>query len=117
MLQFDIENKGVWETLQYTNDPIIMYGTGNGADKVFEIFNELNISVAGVTASDGFVRERYFHGFRVTPISDFLEKYENIFSNSIPESDISKINSNSKKGIPTLVSDETIELLNKSLNA
>ena len=90
MLQFDIENKGVWETLQYTNDPIIMYGTGNGADKVFEIFNELNISVAGVTASDGFVRERYFHGFRVTPISDFLEKYEKFtvvitFGSSRPE--------------------------------
>ena len=47
---------------------------------------------------------------------DLCEKYENIFSNSIPESDISKINSNSKKGIPTLVSDETIELLNKSLD-
>ena len=75
MLQFDIENKSIWEALQNTKDPIIMYGTGNGADKVFEVFKELNISVTGVTASDGFVRERYFHDFRVTPISEFFEKY------------------------------------------
>ncbi len=75
MLHFDIENKSVWEFLQETEKPIIMYGTGNGADKVFDVFNELNIKVTGVTASDGFVRERYFHEFRVTPISEFLEKY------------------------------------------
>jgi hypothetical protein len=90
MLQFDIENKSVWETLQDTKDPIIMYGTGNGADKVFEVFERLSISVAGVTASDGFVRERYFHDFRVTPVSEFLEKYDNFtivvtFGSSRPE--------------------------------
>ncbi len=90
MLQFDVENKSVWEALQDTKMPIIMYGTGNGADKVFEVFNKLNISVTGVTASDGFVRERYFHDFRVTPISDFFEKYQNFiivvtFGSSRPE--------------------------------
>ena len=76
MLQFDIEKLSVWEFLQNTKEPIIMYGTGNGADKVFEVFNELNIKVTGVTASDGFVRDRYFHNFKVTPISEYLEKYE-----------------------------------------
>ncbi len=90
MLQFDIENKSVWEFLQDTKEPIIMYGTGNGADKVFEAFNELNIEVSGVTASDGFVRERYFHNFRVTPLSEFSEKYEKFiiiiaFGSSRPE--------------------------------
>jgi hypothetical protein len=67
-----------------------MYGTGNGADKVFEVFDELNIEVSGVTASDTFVRERYFHNFRVTPISEFLKKYEKFiviitFGSSRPE--------------------------------
>jgi FkbM family methyltransferase len=90
MLEFDVEKKNVWETLQETKEPIIMYGTGNGADKVFEVFEKLNISVCGVTASDGFVRERYFHGFRVTPISEFFEKYEKFtivvtFGSSRPE--------------------------------
>ena len=90
MLLFDIENTSIWETLQNTKEPIIMYGTGNGADKVFEVFEKLNISVSGVTASDGFVRERFFHNFRVTPISEFLEKYEKFtivvtFGSSRPE--------------------------------
>ena len=90
MLQFDVENKSVWEALKDTKDPIIMYGTGNGADKVFEVFKELNIEVTGVTASDGFVRERYFHDFRVMPINDFFEKYEKFtivvtFGSSRPE--------------------------------
>ena len=90
MLQFDIENKSVWEFLQETEKPIIMYGTGNGADKVFEVLDILNIKVTGITASDGFVRERYFHGFRVTPVNEFLEKYDDFiiivtFGSSRPE--------------------------------
>ena len=90
MLQFDIEKLSVWEALRETTEPIIMYGTGNGADKVFEIFEKYNIVVSGVTASDGFVRERFFHNFRVTPISEFFEKYEKFtivvtFGSSRPE--------------------------------
>ena len=76
MLLFDIERSSVWETLQNTSEPIIMYGTGNGADKVFEVFDKLKITVNGVTASNGFVRERYFHNFKVMPLSYYLEKYE-----------------------------------------
>ena len=90
MLQFDIEKLSVWEALRETTEPVIMYGTGNGADKVFEIFEKYNIEVSGVTASDGFVRERFFHNFRVTPISEFFEKYEKFtivvtFGSSRPE--------------------------------
>lgn len=43
------------------------------------------------------------------------EKYENLFSSTIPDSDISKINNNSKNGIATTVSDETLELINDGL--
>lgn len=43
------------------------------------------------------------------------EKYENMFSSTIKDSDISLINTNSQKGINTTVSDETIELITKSL--
>lgn len=43
------------------------------------------------------------------------EKYENLFSNTIDSSDISNINSNSKKGMTTTVSDETLELINYGL--
>ncbi len=58
-----------WEFLKRTPLPIAVYGTGNGADKVFEEFHKLGITVTAVVASDGFVRSRTFHGFNVKSIS------------------------------------------------
>ncbi len=84
------EQKSVWETLAEANVPVIMYGTGNGADKVFEHFARLGVKVSGVAASDGFVRERTFHGFKVRPVSDFEKEYGDFtvivaFGSSRPE--------------------------------
>lgn len=84
------ENKSVWETLCETDEPVIMYGTGNGADKVFEHLARLGVKVSGVAASDGFVRSRIFHGFTVRPVSDFEKEYEKFtvivtFGSSRPE--------------------------------
>lgn len=89
MLSFKIDGLSVWEKLQQTTKPIIMYGTGNGADKVVDIFEKLNISLTGVTASSGFVRERFFRGFPVKPLEFFEEKYDDFivvitFGTSIP---------------------------------
>lgn len=75
MLNFKIENLSVWEKLQKTNEPVIMYGTGNGADKVVDVLESLNIKLSGVTASSGFVRERIFRGFPVKPLEYFEELY------------------------------------------
>ncbi len=58
-----------WEFLKDTPLPIAIYGTGNGADRVFEEFHKLGITVSAVVASDGFVRKRTFHGFEVKSIS------------------------------------------------
>ena len=83
------EQKSVWSKLKSTKDPIIMYGTGNGADKVLDILEERGIKIHGVTASSTFVRNRTFRGFQVMPISYFEEKYESCtfiitFGSSIP---------------------------------
>ena len=37
-LLFDLENESVWTHLKNTTEPIIVFGTGNGADKVFRAF-------------------------------------------------------------------------------
>ena len=58
-----------WEFLKNTPLPIAVYGTGNGADRVFEEFGRLGITVSAVVASDGFVRSRTFRGFEVKSIS------------------------------------------------
>lgn len=90
MLNFKIDDLSVWEKLQQTTEPIIMYGTGNGADKVVDIFEELGIKLSGITASSGFVRERFFRGLPVKPIEYFEEKFLEFtviitFGTSIPD--------------------------------
>ena len=85
--QIDIS---VWEKLKNSDEPIIMYGTGNGADKVMDKLTDLGISLSGITASSTFVRNRTFRGFQVMPLSYFEEKYEKFtvivtFGTSIPD--------------------------------
>lgn len=90
MLNFNIDILSVWEKLKQTEEPIIMYGTGNGADKVIDVLDSLNINLSGATASSGFVRERFFRGFPVKPLEYFEEKYSAFtiiitFGTSIPD--------------------------------
>lgn len=75
-MEFKLSSPSVWETLKNTTEPIIMYGTGNGADKVLDVLENKNIKISGVTASNTFVRNRVFRGFQVKPISYFEEQYE-----------------------------------------
>ena len=65
-----------WEFLKQTSLPIAVYGTGNGADRVFEEFGRLGITVSSVMASDGFVRKRTFRGYEVKSISQLESEYE-----------------------------------------
>lgn len=89
-MDFFIDQLSVWEKLKSTTEPIVMYGTGNGADKMLDALEEMNIKISGVTASNSFVRKRTFRGFQVMPLSYFEEIYESFtiiitFGTSIPE--------------------------------
>ncbi len=64
-----LKTESSWEFFLNTSLPIAIYGTGNGADKVFEEFYKLGITINAVVASDGFVRKRTFHGFEVKSVS------------------------------------------------
>lgn len=54
-----------WDKLSSESRPIILYGTGNGGDKILDACKKYNINVSAVFASDGFVRDRYFHDMKV----------------------------------------------------
>jgi FkbM family methyltransferase len=56
----------VWQTLASASKPKVLYGTGDGADKILAAFDYYGIQVNGVFASDSFVRNRTFHGMKVT---------------------------------------------------
>ena len=80
----------VWDALKSTDKPIILYGMGNGADKVLDEFEKRNIKCSGVMASDGFVRYQNFRGFTVKKMSDYEEEFSDFvialcFASSLPD--------------------------------
>ena len=44
----------MWDILRGENRPIVVYGMGNGADKLIRRFDSLGIEIADFFASDGF---------------------------------------------------------------
>lgn len=65
----------IWERLKSVDKPILIYGTGNGADKIIDELEKNNIAVSGVFASDGFVRERFFRNMKVLSLSQAEEVF------------------------------------------
>lgn len=65
----------LWDMLAAEKRPIVVYGMGNGADKLFDRLNTYGVSVADVFASDGFVRGHSFRGYKVLSFSEIREKY------------------------------------------
>lgn len=58
--------KDVWNYLKKSDKPIVLYGMGNGADKIISVCEMYGIKVSGVFSSDSFVRPKTFHGMPVT---------------------------------------------------
>lgn len=65
----------VWDRLAREKRPIVLYGMGDGADKILKVFGKRGISVSAVFASDEFVRGHSFHGFQVQKLSEVLTQW------------------------------------------
>lgn len=65
----------VWQYLAGTDKPIVMYGMGNGADKILAVCEQYGIEVRDFFASDGFVRGHSFHGKQVLHYADMVARY------------------------------------------
>ncbi len=68
----------LWQYLQAVaraRRPIVLYGMGNGADKILAVLADRDVPVADFFASDGFVRGHSFHGKVVLSYSAMREKY------------------------------------------
>lgn len=59
------ERVSLWERLAQTEKPVVLYGMGDGADKILKICPDRQIPVAGVFASDGFCRGQAFGQYTV----------------------------------------------------
>ncbi len=91
MLDFIKETTDVWTKLRTTAKPVILYGMGNGADKIIDWCESNGVQVQGIFASDGFVRYQQFRGFTVCSYQDIIERFgEDIliviaFASELPE--------------------------------
>ena len=91
-LSANLIKKDLWEYLSKSDKKIVMYGMGNGADKILDVCSRYNIEVQDFFASDGFVRGHLFHGKRVMSYAEIKQKYgaQNIivllsFASSLPD--------------------------------
>ncbi len=80
----------VWEHLSETDKPIVMYGMGDGAEKILTVFDKYGIKPAEFMASDEFVRGHYFKGYKVKKLSEIEEQYDDFivvicFGTQLPE--------------------------------
>lgn len=66
----------VWQRLKETEKPIVMYGMGDGAQKIMSVFERLEIKPAEFMASDEFVRGHSFLGYQVKKLSEIEAQYE-----------------------------------------
>lgn len=77
---FDGFDTDVWHRLKNTKEPILIYGMGNGADKIISVFERYGIEYKDVFASDGFVRGHSYRGKTVLSYSRACEKYGDGFA-------------------------------------
>ena len=64
----------LWTYLKNSGKPIVLYGTGDGADKIYKRLLKDNIKISGVFASDGFKKGKTAYGFTVTSYSLLKEQ-------------------------------------------
>ncbi len=89
---FDIRPQDtLWERLRRETRPIVLYGTGNGADKIIDQLAAVGRVPDGVFASSGFVRSRTFRDMQVESYEDITARLgEDIviliaFGSALPE--------------------------------
>ena len=81
----------MWEKLAQTDAPLVLYGTGNGADKLIDALVAFGRTPDGVFASDGFVRRRTFRDMPVLSYTEAREQFGDgmnvliAFGSSLPE--------------------------------
>ena len=93
MKLLDIKQQDLWSYLDNSSSPIVLYGTGDGADKIIKVLQQHSLAdrIKAVFASDGFVRNRTFRGFKVESFDEVRMRLGNditvlvCFGSSRPE--------------------------------
>ena len=68
-------NFDLWQYLAGDKKPIVVYGMGDGADKLISALARIGREPDDYFASDGFVRGQFFHGKQVMSFDAVRKKY------------------------------------------
>ncbi len=69
----------LWDYLAETDKKIVLYGMGDGAEKIRAVLDSIGVAVDDIMASDEFVRGHSFMGIRVKKLSEIEEFYGDSF--------------------------------------
>lgn len=80
----------LWTHLKMSEKPIVLYGMGDGADKILNVCESKGIKISGIFASDEFVKNKIFRGFQIERYSDIKKRLGEIiilvsFATRIPD--------------------------------
>ncbi len=76
MFEF-LENKvSVWDRVVSAKRPIMLYGMGDGAEKIMRVLDEKSVKVSEIFASDEFVRGHSWNGYKVRKFSEITAMYD-----------------------------------------
>ena len=80
----------LWTKLKNSGKTIVMYGMGNGADKIADELERRGMQVSAYFASDGFVRGQIFRGLRVMSFDEVKRLYSDFvilvsFASQLPD--------------------------------
>ncbi|MDE6470658.1 MAG: FkbM family methyltransferase [Eubacterium sp.] len=76
MLEHLSEKENIWNYLARSKKPIVVYGMGNGAQKIIDTLKSYGCEISDIFASDDFVRDHSFLGFKVMKYAEICEKYD-----------------------------------------
>lgn len=120
MLPFINEESTLWDYLKAAGKPVVLYGTGDGADKVMARLAATGVPVSGVFASDEFVRGQQFHGFTVQTYSELLTLREKVivliaFASELPDvlerfNKLASVHETYAPHVPVFSGEETVTL-------
>ena len=65
----------LWTALKSAGAPVLLYGMGDGAEKLLRVCKSKEIEVGGIFCTDGFERGKRFHGMEVVPYSEAKRRY------------------------------------------
>ena len=76
-MNFLTESQSAWErilTAKEQQQNVVLYGTGNGADKIVDFCEANKVPIAGIFVSDEFCRGQNFRGHRVESYAQIRER-------------------------------------------